>query len=266
MISNSILIPPTPKRYPEGNNIAVQVGSNLAISYWDLWCLICADEKFGGSLKDLREHLIYKRKNDHFWSSSIRNHLEDTITHLENLEPQVTLIYPFKEFLKALPLTFYRKERQKAERNIIDGYGGYKPSESMQRSPRRVLQIEAMRGQWNRLPVDPTPIAQRIRPLLIPKKDGFFRKSSSIALRRRLERAVTKELKNCDSYSNVEAHHYAVHRAALTLYQEENCWDDSYGEMGSLGQQWVKTILHFTPDRCRSFPEPLHKTYPNLST
>ena len=51
MISSPILIPPTPKRYPKGNNIAVQIGSKLAISYWDLWYLICADEKFGGSLR-----------------------------------------------------------------------------------------------------------------------------------------------------------------------------------------------------------------------
>ena len=256
---NSIIIPPTPKSYPQGNNIALQIGTDLTISYWDLWCLICADEEFGGSLNTLKDHLIQKRKNGRFNSFSTTNHLEDTITHLEELEPKVAHLPPIKELLTALPLSFYRKERQKAARNIIEGSGGYPRSEAMLRSPRRLLEREAMRGQWKRLPIDPTPIEERLRPLFLPKKDGFYTESASFPLSRRLDRAIAKELKVSDPHRNFEAHQYAVYRAALTLYQEENCWDDSYGNMGMLGQEWVKAILCLTPDRCRSFPEPFLK-------
>jgi hypothetical protein len=259
MILNSILIPPTPKHSPEGNNIAIQISPELVFNYWDLWCLICADEKFGGSLASLKDHLISQRTNKPLCASSTSHHLEDTITHLEELEPRANSLSPFKELLAALPLPFYRKERHKAERNIIRGFGGYPLSESMLRSPRRLLEKEAMRGQWRRLPFDPTPIAERIRPLLIPKKDHFFPKSASFALARRVARAIEKELKSSDPLCNIEAHQYAVYRAALTLYQEENCWDDSYGTMGELGKEWVKAILLFNPDRCRSFPEPFLK-------
>ncbi len=40
----------------------------------------------------------------------------------------------------------------------------------------------------------------------------------------------------------------AKDRRALTLFHELHCWDDSYGEMGDLGQKWIQEILSIKPN------------------
>ena len=95
-----------------------------------------------------------------------------------------------------------------------------------------------MRGQWKRLPIDSTPITERIRPLLIPKKGGFFPAFASFSLSNQLARAIEKELKISDSLFNMEAHQYAVYRAALTMFL---IWEE-YGLIPSDIDNWKTQI------------------------
>ena len=241
------VIPSTPKRYPNGRDVALIFPDQVKFDYWDLWCLICAQEKFSGNLLELKKHIIELRLNDQYGGFSVREHLEDMIALLDDLESRIAMPASVNSILSKLPERFYSKERQKAEKNIIKGYGSYRPSEAMLKSPRRLLQKEAMRGMWKKLPIDPTPIANHLRKLFIPKKDkGFFPKGTTFALSKRIDSAVKKKLQNDDPIFNHAGYRYAVYRAALTLYQEENSWDDSYGEMGRLGQEWMKEVLCFT--------------------
>jgi len=240
---------PVLKSYPKGNDPAAAYPDvGLTLTYWDLWCLLTAQERFGGDLSALRDALVDKRRNGrlHSYQETI---IEDLIALLHDLIARLHGAPSVDEILRDFPERLLKKEAQKAIRNILEVRGYYPPSEPMLRSPRRLLLKEAMRGMWAELPIDPTPIADRLLPLFIPKKDvGYFPKGASFALTRRLEKAVAKELAMAETVLNHRAYRYAVYRAALTLYHEKNNWDDSYGEMGHLGQEWVTECLTMTAD------------------
>ncbi|MBI1859826.1 MAG: hypothetical protein HYR96_02780 [Deltaproteobacteria bacterium] len=243
---------PVLKSYPKGNDVAaVYPDGILTLTYWDLWCLLTAKQRFGAELSSLRKALIDKRRNERFFGESQKETVEDLIALLYDLQERVREIASVDEILAGIPEKLVKKESQKAIRNIIEAEGYYPPSEPMLRSPRRVLFAEAMRGMWPSLPVEPTPIARLLHPLFTPKKDpGYFPKGATFALSRRVEKAVAKELSKADELTviNRRGYRYAVYRAVLTLFHEEHHWDDSYGTMGNLGQTWVKEILVSTAD------------------
>ncbi|NQW45331.1 MAG: hypothetical protein HQ462_08010 [Deltaproteobacteria bacterium] len=243
---------PILKSYPKGNDLAVVYPDGiLTLTYWDLWCLLTAKQKFGSELSSLRKALIDKRRNERFFSWGRKETTEDLITLLYDLQDRIREVASVDEILSGIPEKLVKKETQKATRNILEGQCYYPPSEPMLRSPRRVLFTEAMRGMWASLPIDPTSIADLLRPLFIPKKDpGYFPKGATFALSRRIEKAVVKEFSKADEIivMNRRGYRYAVYRAVLTLFHEEHHWDDSYGTMGDLGQSWVKEILAFTAD------------------
>lgn len=238
------------KSYPKGNDLAaVYPDGILTLTYWDLWCLLTAKQKFGSELSLLRNALIDKRRNERFFSWSRKETTEDLISLLYDLQDRIREVASVDEILNGIPDRLLKKESQKALKNILKAECYYPPSEPMLRSPRRVLFTEAMRGMWSSLPIDPTSIANLLRPIFIPKKDpGYFAKGTTFALSRRVEKAVAKELSKADEFIviNRRGYRYAVYRAVLTLFHEEHNWDDSYGMMGELGQSWVKEILAFT--------------------
>lgn len=243
---------PILQSYPKGADPAAEFqDASLTLTYWDLWCLISAKQKYGSNLDALREALIDRRFNERHFSFSRRDVVEDLITLVEDLSGRIRPVGSVDEILAVIPEKLVKKETQKGVKNITDDWGGYyPPSEPMLRSPRRLLRQEAMRGMWSLLPVDPSPFAESLRPFFLPKKKpGFFPKGATFALSRRIDKAVEKTIAKSDQVEmNRRAYRYAVYRAALTLYQEEQHWDDSYGEMGNLGQSWVEALLGCTAD------------------
>ncbi len=233
---------------PKGADIAASFGNFLALTYWDLWCLLTAQQKYQGDINLLRQALVDKRLENKFHSSYKQDQIEDLITLTEDLLERLKPYGPVQNILQKLTERIIKKESQKAIRNILDQAGSHQPSEPMMRSPRKLLEHEAFRGLWNRLPIDPTPIAERLKDLFVPpKKHGHFPKGLTFALSRKVEKRIQKELAVSDSTINQTAHQYAVCRAALTLYHEHCAWDDSYCTMGDLGQDWVKAILNVVP-------------------
>lgn len=244
---------PILKSYPRGADpVAVFPDRMLTLTYWDLWALISAKHRFGSELLSLRASLVDRRLNRMFHSMWRKELLEDLIALVDDLSVRLKNVGSVDDILAVIPERLLKKETQKGIKNITDDWGGsdYPPSEPMLRSPRRLLEKEAMRGMWSKLPFDPTPIAELLRPLFIPnKKKGFFPKGTTFALSRRVERAINKELaKEEELTMNRHAYRYAIHRAALMLFHEEHHWDDSYGVMGDLGQRWVDEILLVTAD------------------
>lgn len=233
---------------PKGPDIAASFGDALTLTYWDLWCLLAAQQKYQGDLNLMRQALVDKRLENKFWSSFRKDEVEDIITLVEDLSKRVKPFGAIQNILQKLTERIVKKESQKAIRNILDLEGSHQPSEPMLRSPRRLLEKEAFRGMWDQLPIDPTPIAEKLMDLFIPpKKHGYFPKGLTFALSRRVEKRIQRELTVKDSAINIVAHQYAVYRAALTLFHEHHTWDDSYGNMGELGTEWVKGILSVTP-------------------
>jgi hypothetical protein len=239
---------------PKGADIAVIFQDGiLTLTYWDLWCLISAKNKHASDLQGLRKFLVDQRMTEHFFSFSRRDQVEDFITLVDDLEVRINQTgWSVDSVLAAVPERLLKKEGSKGIKNITHKWGGdYPPSEPMLRSPRRLLKKEAMRGEWSKLPIDPTPIADRLHCLFIPhKKIGYFPKGTTFAFSRRLEKALNCELESTKQGEllNFRAWKYAVHRAFLALFHEEHNWDDSYGVVGDLGKVSVETILSFTPD------------------
>ncbi len=240
---------------PKGPDIAVSFGTILTFTYWDLWCLLAAQQKYQGDLNLLRQALVDKRLENKFWISFRKDAVEDLIALVEDLSIRVKPFGAIQNILQKLTDRIVKKESQKAIRNIIDQEGSHQPSEPMLRSPRRLLEQEAFRGMWSQLPIDPTPIAERLLDLFVPpKKHGHFPKGLTFALSRKVEKRIQRELDTKDPAINKTAHQYAVYRAALTLFHEHHTWDDSYGNMGDLGMEWVKSILSITPSSIGLLP------------
>lgn len=243
---------PVLKSYPQGADLAAVFPDGvLTLTYWDLWTLISAKHGFGSDLSALRKSLVDRRLSRSYHGQSRQEQIEDLIALVDDLIPRIKRVGSVDTVLATIPERLLKKETNKGIKNITDDWGGYyPPSEPMLRSPRRLLTREAMRGMWPRLPIDPTPITETLRPLFIPKKKpGYFPKGTTFALSRRIEKAVAKELTKSDGLAmNHRAHRYAVHRAALTLFHEEHHWDDSYGVMGELAKRWLDDILSVSAD------------------
>jgi len=235
-------------RGPSGKDWAVQFGNNLTLTYWDLWCLLTAHQNFAGAFYPLREALIARLKAKKFWSESTKELIEDLIALTLDLEERIRAHASVSELISLIPERIVKKEEKKALRNILEQSCHYPPSEPMLRSPRRLLQQEAYRGLWKRLPIDPTPFADKFRALFIPPgKSGFFHKGMTFTLSRKIQKQVHRELENSSTFSNPNAHRYAIYRSLITLFHEEHHWDDSYGVMGELGTDWVKGLLQEAP-------------------
>jgi hypothetical protein len=244
---------PILKSYPKGADLAaVFPGGQLTLTYWDLWCLITARHQCQSDLKALRAFLMNRRLNDRFWSFSCKELVEDLITLVDDLKLRIISVGSVEEILSVIPERLIKKETQKGIKNITGTGTYYPPSEPMLRSPRRLLEKEALRGMWPKLPYDPTPIAEKLRPVFLPPpKPGYFSKGMTFALSRRVEKAVARLFKEADRSDipvHPRAYRYAVHRAALTLFQEEHHWDDSYGVMGDLAKEWWRDLFTITAD------------------
>ena len=132
---------------------------------WSGQQLLAAQQKYQGDLDLLRQALVDKRLENKFWSSFRKDAVEDLIALVEDLSIRVKPFGAIQNILQKLTDRIVKKESQKAIRNIIDQEGSHQPSEPMLRSPRRLLEQEAFRGMWSQLPIDPTPIAERLLDL-----------------------------------------------------------------------------------------------------
>ncbi len=258
--SQGTIVLPTPvvddRVGPKGPDVAAIFENVLTLTYWDLWCLLAAQQKYQGDLGMLRQFLIAKRLENKFWSSFRKDAVEDLITLTEDLADRVKPFGPIENILQKLTERILKKESQKALRNVLEQEGSHQPSEPMLRSPRRLLEQEAFRGTWSQLPIDPTPIAEKLLDLFVPpKKHGYFPKGMTFALSRKVEKRIQRELVVKGPAINKKAHQYAVFRAALSLFHEHHTWDDSYGNMGDLGIEWVKAILTMTPSSIGVAPD-----------
>lgn len=241
---------------PKGRAAAVIFPNCLILTYWELWCLLAAQQKFHSDLNALRSFLFEKRVETRSFSF-FRNEIAEDLIHLLNdLTTRLNGIASVNEILSELPERIKKKEAQKAIRCVIECSCNHEPSELMLRSPGRLLKEEAFRGEWAKLPVDPSPIAERLMPLFLPKpKIGYFPKGTTFALSKRIDKQVKHEASLGGLFLSPAAQRYSAYRAALTLYQEENSWDDSYGSMGEVGQEWVQSILNETPSSVGAPPE-----------
>lgn len=74
---------------PKGTDVAAIFGGLLTLTYWDLWCLLAAQQKFQGDLNLLRQALIDKLSEKYFGISFRREKAEDLITLLEDLSARM---------------------------------------------------------------------------------------------------------------------------------------------------------------------------------
>ncbi len=243
---------PALKKRPQGaDTVAVFLSANIVLTYWDLWCLLSAKHRFESSLTELQASILDRRLHGRSWSMTRTELLEDLIALIHDLISRIeTARTSVDEILQHLPEKLLKKELQKGITNITSDSGSYYlPSEPMLRSPRRLLEAEAMRGMWDHLPVNPNVSADRLKSFFLPPpKLGFVDKGRSFAFARKIDKAVESELKNSTQLgSNSNASRYAVLRAALSLYHELHAWDDSYGVVSDRGVKWLNELLSIKP-------------------
>jgi len=256
-VSNLILQPfiPLLKSFPKGNDTAAIYPNGFQLSYWDLWFLITLKQKFNFDFRAIENHFVDKILSKNHWSIHHRDSFKDLHAHLKDLMDRIRKGPTPEEILATLPEKLLKKESQKALKNVYEGGGYSHPlSEAMESSPRRLLKEDAMRGEWPRLPVDPTPIANDLFIYYQPPKH-YFTLQQTFSLNRRLEKTVNRALKSSSPLFHNEAYAYAVYRAAMTLFNEENNWDDSCGVMGDLFQDWLDKLLEMTPQTTNANPD-----------
>jgi hypothetical protein len=168
------------KEHPQGaDTVAVFLSANLELTYWDLWCLLSAKHCFNASLIDLRKSLVERRLQSRSCGMSQSELLGDLFDLLDDLLARVESAHTsVDEILQHLSESLLKKEIKKGIDNITSNLGYcYPPSEPMVRSPRRLLEREAMRGMWGQLSVDPTASAENRLSRKIAKSHSPCRNS-----------------------------------------------------------------------------------------
>lgn len=235
-------------RGPKGYDIAVEFGDTLTLSFWDLWCLMAVRDRFSCDFEKGRSYFENILSSKSFWIFSNRDQIRDLHYLLGVLSKSVEPFGGVSAILEKVPERLIKKELSKVILHVLEASSTHAPSDEMFNAPYRLLRKEALRGQWEKLPVNPCEYTSPFTAILSPKKKiGYIPKGATFKLAGRLEEKINKILATIDKKTKPLAHKYAVHRALLSLYQEQNCWDDSFGVMGSLGQDWVKAILLETP-------------------
>ncbi|MBF0441831.1 MAG: hypothetical protein HQK54_08010 [Oligoflexales bacterium] len=240
---------PTSKKHPRGNDIAVKWKDGLHLTYWDLWFLITTSNRFDANLDKLEVFLIENITKTFRFRYEKQTAIR-FLSHVHYLQGQIDVMN-IRDILKSIPEKLLKKESLKAEKKVLKFSDGDAFSEPMKNAPFVLLEKEAMRGEWIRFSVDPTPIAERNARIFLHLKDDFFYKGQTFSLSKRVEKAVSNELK---ATQNNPAACYAVYRAFTTLYHEKHNWDDSYGVMGDLLKAWMSALATFTPESTGTEP------------
>lgn len=237
-------------RGPKGEDIAVEFGDVISLSFWDLWCLIVVREKFEDCFEDARNLLAEKIASRSMLNFFEINDLRDLHHLLEDLESRVESIGTPSAILEKVPEKLIKKEMAKAKTIILEAGGSnHARSAQMLQAPYRLLKTEAYRGEWDRLPVNPDIYVNHFIEILTPYgKRGYIPADATFKLVGRLEKKIQSTLKKIETSSNSRNHRFAMFRCLVTLYHERSCWDDSYGNMGGFGQECIQEILKETPE------------------
>lgn len=201
----------------------------LAVSYWDLWMILLADQEFGADLDRLAAEMRAQRVRS-CPTGFDREEWNGRLSHLRDLQRRLRAGGPdLAGVLKAAgPLV--RQEARRARRKVME-----KParqaewSEPMRSTPQKRGFECVLYGYWDDFPVSPRPYAEQIAANFNSRK--FYPERESFSVSRRLDRYIAEGKKLAAKGQLAEA--LALLRAVLTeTIQVMGFADDSCGVIG----------------------------------
>lgn len=229
---------------------------------WDLWYLVILTADCAGSWAELAARLRERTRGSAGSTSyqqldweAKRSQLADLRDRIEQarLDPSV-LVAGLAEDRAVL-----RKARAKLfERAVADG----DKTAAMRRTPRWLLEAQALRGEWDRFPVSPA----RFEPVFAGElgRRDFWTEKGSFDLCDRLEVALGQAGRRCGARP---AELLALHRAGLTvLIGAMECVDDSCGVVGDFYGTVLQTYVGLPWPATGIAPEVYYRDLLNLAT
>lgn len=194
-------------------------------SFWDRWyCVVCVAD-FAGDWDAMAARLAGRSGRLHIASDaeSKLSHLDDLVGRLGAAGLGTADVVGDVE----------RAELTKARRKVLDqGLSGRDRTSAMRDTPRRRLRARALRGAWPEFPVDPAGAYEAF--VVFVEEAVHLGKGGTIELARGLEEEIAAV---ADAAGGDSTRLLAARRAALTAVCEiAHRVDDSYGQIGELGQ------------------------------
>ncbi|NLF19755.1 MAG: hypothetical protein GX595_21195 [Lentisphaerae bacterium] len=220
-------------------SIAIPAGGTLDLSYWDVWYVLLATDRFEGDLNRLALELRELRQGS-FASDAAKRKL----SHLRDLQQRLARAgIGVSDILAALPPDLARVERRRAYGRIAKhNQRSYELSEAMRTLPLERFCEIARRGLWAPFPVSPQPYYDHLRAEFNWRR--CHGEDASWALARKLDAAVAaaKELEDKGTFAEA----LAALRATLTVTIElVEMADDSFGCIGQSFKEAFNRYLAF---------------------
>ena len=224
-------------------------GSQVSLSYWDVWYALLSQDRFDGDLDRLAGELREMRKG--FIAS------DDTkrkLSHLRDLQRRLTIAgLGLSDILAVIPPEMSKAERRRAHGRIIKhNQRSYELSEPMRVLPKDRLYEVALYGMWGSFPVSPEPYYKRLRARFDWRR--CYEEDDSWDLAKTLDRETESAAKLAAAGRFADA--LATLRGVMTVTLElAQIADDSFGCIGMSFQQTFEDYLALPRDNAGIAPE-----------
>ena len=241
--------PPIPVATDTAIRMGAKDGSEVPLTYWDVWYALLAKNQFDGDLDRLAGELRRMLKG-YSYSDDARRKL----SHLRDLQQRLKQAgLGLADVVAAIPPELAKAEQRRAHGRIIKhNQRSYELSEPMRVLPKDRLYEAALSGMWGAFPVSPEPHYTRLRASFNWRRYYEEDDSWSLAKTLDLETASAKKLANAGKFADA----LAVLRGMMTVTLElAQIADDSYGCIGLSFEFAFKDYLEFPRDETGIAPE-----------
>lgn len=201
------------------------------ITYWDLWILLLIDKVFNCQWNDLVESII--KENNNF---NDRYNRESMISHINHLRNNTSNLN-YKDIILGLDEVLLKKQLIKAKKKVMKlSIMDKEKSYWMQHTPRAILAKEALKINYQSLPISPDLYIKQ-HENKFNNKDGY-NEDQAYDLSERLDKYIdkSKALKSPDLF--------IFYRTFLSVLCENLDYiDDSLGQMGMLSSDVFKKYI-----------------------
>jgi hypothetical protein len=196
---------------------------NLVWSHWDLWFCVVAVADHDGDLDQLAAQVEGDGR------SLVSSTVEAKLSHLDDLRRRLAATGIDATALAGRAADDQRVRSKARTKVLKQGLYPRDLTDQMRQTPRERLYARALRGHWQRFPVSPEPVYDR---LVNGLGQAYLPKGATFRLARRVEAARDRLERQT---ANDPAARLAAQRALVTwCYGAMRRCDDSYGVIGEL--------------------------------
>ncbi len=219
----------------------------LQLTHWDLWIALILVKKCNKDWDKLLRHIRDQIKARHYNQDSG----EELATHIRHLRD---LLDEYDISVESIFADVDEELLKKAEKKALQkvwmlNFQDKEKTEWMLRTPRAIREARAMRGYWDKFPVNPLKYATALEKKY--KKSGYYTEDQSFALQDKLNAFFNKLPARISPAEN-----FAAHRAFLSVIIEKmEMVDDSCGVIGDLYEEVFAKYLEWNKNKLEIRPE-----------